>query len=173
MVFLDRYTGWLGVYIGSTKFDTTRFLARPCTDYGALWTCTSDGGLSLTSKVVEDIMVAYGIHHRIASVANPHANATAKLEDKTVKRMLRENVSLTGDLDKANFSRTLLQLRNTPDRDTKLSPAKALYGRELRYFLPRPGSALKGDLWIKLADSREVALSKIGHKYITEILVLT
>ena len=40
-----------------------------------------------------------------------------------------------------------VQLRNTPDRDTKLSPAKALYGRELRDLLPRPGSALMGEMW--------------------------
>ena len=31
-VFVDRYTKWPGVYSGSTKFDTTRFLARLCED---------------------------------------------------------------------------------------------------------------------------------------------
>jgi hypothetical protein len=40
-----------------------------------------------------------------------------------------------------------VQLRNTPDIDTKLSPAKALYGRELRDLLSRPGSALMGEMW--------------------------
>ena len=49
-------------------------------------------------------------------------------------------------MDRAWVSRALLQLRNTPDRDTKLSPAKALYVRELRDFLPRPGSSLRGEL---------------------------
>ena len=57
------------------------------------------------------------------------------------------------------MSRALLQLRNTPDRDTKLSPAKALYGRELRDFLPRPGSALMGEMWMNLADAWEQALA--------------
>jgi hypothetical protein len=51
----------------------------------------------------------------------------------------------------------MLQLRNIPDRDSKLSPAKALYGRELRDFLPRPGSALMGDMWMNLVDTREKA----------------
>ena len=63
-----------------------------------------------------------------------------------------------GSLDKAEVLRALLQLRNTLDCDSKLSPAKALYGRELRDFLPRPGSALTGELWMSLADVREVAL---------------
>ena len=47
--------------------------------------CTSDGGPNLTAKVVEDMMSAYDIHHRISSVANPHANARAELGVKTVK----------------------------------------------------------------------------------------
>jgi hypothetical protein len=80
------------------------------------------GGPNLTAKVVEDMMKDYSIHHRISSVANPHANARAELGVNTVKRMLR-------DTGQSRGSRALLQLRNTPDRDTKLSPTKALYGR--------------------------------------------
>ena len=57
-----------------------------------------------------------------------------------------DKVSANGSLDRDGVSRALLQLRNTPDRDTKLSPAKAMFGRELKDFLPRPGSALMGDL---------------------------
>ena len=90
------------------------------------------------------MMKDYGIHHRISSVGNPHSNARTELGVKTVKRMLRDNVSARGTLDRAKISRALLQLRNTPDRDTKLSPAKAFHGRELRDFLPRPGLALMG-----------------------------
>ena len=63
-------------------------------------------------------------------------------------------------MDRAWVSRALLQLRNTPDRDTKLSPAKALYGGELRNFLPRPGSSLMGEMWMNLADDRETALGR-------------
>jgi hypothetical protein len=59
---------------------------------------------------------------------------------KTVKRMLMDIVSAKGILDRAVVSGALLQLRKNPDRDSKLSPAKALYGRELRDFLPRAGS---------------------------------
>ena len=57
-----------------------------------------------------------------------------------------------------------MQLRNTPDRDTKMSPAKALFGRELRDFLPRQDSALMGELWMNLADARETALATRGMK---------
>ena len=48
-------------------------------------------------------------------------------------------------------------MKNTLDRDSKLSPAKALYERELRDFLPRRVSALIWDMWMKLDDDRETA----------------
>ena len=110
------------------------------------------------------MMKDYGIHHRISSVANQHANARAELGVKTVKRMLRDNMSARGTLDTALVSSAVVQLRNTPDRDTKLSPAKALFGRELRDFLPRPSSALMGELWMNLADAREMALGRRSMK---------
>ena len=43
-VFVERYTGWPGVFTGGTKFDVTRFLTRLCKDYVVLVSCTSDGG---------------------------------------------------------------------------------------------------------------------------------
>ena len=89
-------------------------------------------------------MKDYGISHRLCSVAKPHANCRAELGVKTVKRMLKDNVMYTGDLDTAKFSRALLQYRNTPDRDTRLSPAIALLGREMRDFLPRHMKSLVG-----------------------------
>ena len=99
-VYVDRYTGWPGVYKGSTGFDMTKFLARLSEDYGVPVTCTSDGGPNLTATVEEDMMKDYGIHHRISLVANPHANARAELGVKTVKRLLRDNVSARGTLTK-------------------------------------------------------------------------
>ena len=90
---------------------------------------TSDGGPNLTAKSVKELMNAYGIYHRVSSVANPHANACAELGVKQLKRLLRTNVGAYGTVDTAKFSRAILQLRNTPDRHTRMSPAEALFGR--------------------------------------------
>ena len=89
-------------------------------------------------------MEDYGIYHRISSVAKPHENARAELGVKTVKRMPMDIVSAKDILDRAVVSGALLQLRNSLDRDSMLSPAKSLYGREYRDYLARPGSALMG-----------------------------
>ena len=118
------------------------FIAKLCEIYGVPETITSDGGPNLTARSVEELKNAYGIHHRILSVANPHANARAELGVKTV----------------------MLQLRNTPDWDTRISPAEALFGRKLKDFLPSPKRNLIGGMWKDLADKREQALAKRSTK---------
>ena len=55
-----------------------------------------------------------------------------------MKRMIRDNLGPGGTLDNDRFSRALLAYRNTPDRDTNRSPAKVLFGRQIRDFIPSP-----------------------------------
>ena len=67
---------------------------------------------------------------------------------------------MSGKLDQAKMSRALLQLRNTPDRDTGLSPAMALLDRQLRDFPLSQKQALMGDMWTDVLGTREEALAK-------------
>ena len=50
--------------------------------------------------------------------------------------MLRENAGPNGELNTDKFLRAMLQYRNTPQPDTRLSPAQVVFGRYLRDFLP-------------------------------------
>ena len=156
-VFVDRFTGWPGVYIGGAASDVVTVLSKICEDYGVPRTCTTDGGPPYTSEKVKKMMATYGIGHRLCSVGNPHANCRAELAVKSVKRMLRDNITMTGNLDRVKFSRALLTYRNTPDRDTGMSPAMALFNRQLRDFLPT--APLVGSMWQEIADAREKALA--------------
>ena len=76
-----------------------------------------------------------------------------------MKRLIRDNVTVTRRLDTVKFSRALLQYRNTKDRDTGKSPAEFLLGRALRDFLPRSKEQLMNNTWHILADQREAALT--------------
>ena len=76
------------MYIGSDAADVVTVLAKLCQDYGVPVTCTTDGGPQYTAEVLRKFMDYYGIHHRLCSVANPHANTRAEVAVRTVKRMI-------------------------------------------------------------------------------------
>ena len=104
--------------MGDCSMDICKVLAKISEDYGIPESLKTDGGKNYTSAKVKAFLQQYGIKHRISSVANPHANWSAELTVKSMKRLIRDNVNLDGSLHNANFSRAILQYRNTKDRDT-------------------------------------------------------
>ena len=73
--------------------------------------------------------------------------------------MLESNTGPSGSLNTDAFQRAMLQYRNTPDRDTSLSPAMALFGRPIRDFIPiHPGKYKPHPTWQATLQAREDAL---------------
>lgn len=164
-VIVDRFSGWFHVYKGTGGSHTfVDVLTDLCRNFGVPETLTSDGGPHFTSHATLDFLRQYGIHHRRTSVGNPHANSRAEIAVKTAKRLLRDNTSISGGLNTLRVSQALFTHRNTPDRDTGLSPAYMLLGRPLKEFLPNriplKNSADLSDTWKKVANWRELALSR-------------
>jgi hypothetical protein len=58
-------------------------------------------------------------------------------------------------MDRVLVSRTLLQLRNNLDRESKLSPARLSMGESSQSLCQV--FALIGDMWMNLVDARETA----------------
>ena len=163
-VFADRFTNWPGVYVGDSSMDVCRVLAGISEDYGIPETLTTDGGKNYTSEKTENFLRQYGIEHRVTWVANPHANCRAELAVNSMKRLIRDNVTLDGSLETVKFSGAILQDRNTKDRDIGKSPAEFLMGRQLRDFLPKSKDQLIGKTWSELASQRETAQAVRGAK---------
>ena len=99
---------------------------------------SSDGGPEYTSHIMKDFMSRWGITHRLSSAYHPQSNGRAEVAVKAMKRLLVDNVDKSGNINTDAVMRGMLQLRNTPERDSGLSPAQVLLGRSLRDSLPAP-----------------------------------
>jgi hypothetical protein len=75
--------------------------------------------------------------------------------------MIRDNTGQSGSLDNDLFARALLNYRNTPCRDTKLSPAEIIYGRPIKDHLPNLPLHYKPRAeWTLTRERRELALAQ-------------
>ena len=164
LIVVDRYSGWLSVYDVGKKEGAQGLISALKTHFstfGISMEVASDGGPEYTASETEKFLKDWGVRHRLSSAYFPHSNQRAELGVKSAKRMLRENVTNTGSLDTDSFKRALLTHRNTPDRDTGMSPAQVIFGRTIRDFIPvKPNMYKPRKEWLLTSDMRELALAK-------------
>ena len=165
LVIVDRFSGWPAVqFCGGSSNSASKlreWLRQYFATYGIPEELSTDGGLTFTAYETEKFLSDYAVRHRLSSVAFPHSNQRAELGVKSMKRLIRENTNPDGSLWNDKFLMAVMQYRNTPDRDTGLSPAQVIFGRNLRDFLPAPQTRYKPQRqWILLREDREKALAK-------------
>ena len=159
LVVADRFSGWLQVWHFKkppTSRDVIKIFRQLFIQFGAPDEVSSDGGPQYIADEFKQFLNLWGCKHRLSSVEYPQSNGRAEVAVKTGKRLIRENTSPGGGIDTNCFARAILQYRNTPLRDVKLSPAQLLFHRELRDFLPtHPSKYRLNEDWLLQAKKRE------------------
>ena len=166
VVIVDRYSSWPIVHRSESGAEgLIKRLRETFVTFGVPEELTSDGGPQFTAGKTQEFLKSWGVHHRLTSVANPHANCRAEIAVKTVKRMLMDNTGPTGSLDVDKFQRAILIYRNSIDPETKASPALVLFGRPIRDSIPIPmGRYCPHGTWQDILAHREKALAKRHSK---------
>ena len=143
LVIGDRLSGWTEVVRfrpgtnSSGSSGLCQALRHVFVTFGVPEEISSDGGPEFTSGETTDFFSCWGIRHRLSSAYFPQSNGRAEVAVKMTKRLLEDNVGEDGNVNTDKVACALLQQRNTPDRDCKLSPAEVLFGRRLRDSMPQ------------------------------------
>ena len=92
------------------------------------WSTTGDrdGGQLFNSAEWKLFLKKWGIRHRLSSAGYPQSNVRAELAVKMAKRVLFDNVTPSGTLDRDAVVRAFLQYKNTPVLGLAESPAQII-----------------------------------------------
>ena len=162
-IIVDRYSGWLSIYKAEDQgaSELVRTLKEYFSTFGIASEMTSDGGPQYASSQVRDFLKDWGVSHRTSSSYFPHSNQRAEQGVKSAKRMLRDNIATDGTLRQDRFLRALMLHRNTPDRDTGLSPSQMIFGRAIKdFFTIQEGNLRLHPEWRLTMEQRELALAR-------------
>ena len=165
LVIVDRYSGWPSVFHfrpgQTTATHLLAVLRNHFATFGIPEESSSDGGPQFESQAFRTFLRTWGIHFRLSSVGYAQSNGRAEVGVKTMKRLIHNNISPDGSLNNDKILTALLEYRNTPLPDTKLSPAQILFHRQLRDGIPTHREQYRlHKKWIIAADERERLFAK-------------
>ena len=135
LVIVDRYSNWPVVERNSDG--AIGLIACLCCIFVIFRISeelSSDGNPEFTAATTREFFEIWGVNDRLSSVAFPHSNCRDELGVKTVKRLITNNTGPNGELNTDAFQRAMLQYRNSPATNTKLSPAMCILETDQRLY---------------------------------------
>ena len=137
----DRLSGWTETFKAKPTSRGSKGLCKALrhvfATFGVPNNLSSDGGPEFSAKATSDFLNRWGVCHTLSSVYFPQSNGRAEVAVRITKRLLEDNIGQDGSLDNDNIVRALLQLRNTPDKESNLSSAEVLFGHQLKDAMPK------------------------------------
>ncbi|CAB4002994.1 Transposon Tf2-9 poly [Paramuricea clavata] len=146
LVCVDACSRWPEVEIvrATSSEVIIRRLQKIFATHGLPEQVTSDNGSNLVSREIEDFFSSHGIYHRKVTSYWPQANATVERFNRTVEKAIR-----TAHVDGRDWRKALdtflLNYRATPHAMTGVSPAKIMFGREIRTKVPEISKSEKSE----------------------------
>ena len=152
IVYTDRLSGWVEVAkVSSTAFPVVRkLMLKWFQTFGVPKEISSDGGPPFNSHDYNEFLKQWGIKKRMSSAHYPQSNGRAEAAVKSMKRCIGDCGS-----DDDMMTRAIMMHRNTPNRETKISPAEMLFGIKLRDHLPNKFRPLRKE-WRQIQKSVEL-----------------
>lgn len=139
LIVVDGYSGWRFIDCVGPRANTDsviRAMLGIFCQVGIPEVVWTDGGTQFTSHQFQAFLKKWGIKHCTSSPHYHQSNGRAESGVKAAKRLLRRCWDFhRGKLDEEEWTRGILQHRNTPGSSGR-SPAEIVYGRSLRDSLP-------------------------------------
>ena len=136
-VVVDYYSRYFEVDILRTANTASivESLQHMFTTHGLPNSVRTDNGPQFISKVFKDYLENNGIQHRATTPLWPQANGEVERQNRSLLKAMRTAQAENKDWKK-ELNTFLLAYRTTPHSTTGCTPAKLLFGRELKTKLP-------------------------------------
>jgi len=139
LIIGDRLSGWTEIFKIKHKSGSKglcKALRRVFSTFGKPKDLSSDGGPEFSAAKTSDFLNIWGVTHTLSSAYFPQSNGRGEVAVRITKRLLEDHIGPDGSLDSDELVVALLQLRNTPDRESNLSASEVLFGRQLNDAMP-------------------------------------
>ncbi len=138
LVCVDACSRWpeVAILYTATSKVIIHHLQKFFASHGLPEQVVSDNGSNLVSIEIESFFSSNGIRHRKVTPYWPQANATVERFNRTIEKAIR-TAHIEGKDWRQELDPFLLSYRATPHAMTGVSPAKIMFGRDIRTKLPQ------------------------------------